>query len=562
MPAIHHLSALILDRLLWTSLQAFVLVGIVMLALRLLPRLPAAARCALWWLVGLQVVLGLAWIAPIRLPLLTPSSAITVHIQQTAAGGHENSPSNSGEAPAATRSQPGHIFWRDFLVTLWALGLLAQLPMVAFKRRGLCDLLRDARPSAPGLREECARLARQAGLRRCPRLLVTRKISAPLVTGCVRPVILWPDRQALTAEESSLALAHELAHVKRGDLWAGLIPALAQRLFFFHPLVRWAVHEYAAYREAACDAAAVRDQAHGAQEYGALLLRLGVSGTRDAGISATSETFRNLKLRLTLLRQPVDAMLRTRVWILIVAVALLAALPYRVVATNGPAVLQAKTDAGQANTPVKPPAKCGVRADNIPFCGAHFLMYMGSTQSGRGAVLFDNSDVIIAGDHADVVSAKRVYRPGARLLWFRHDGKPYVTRDASTLRRAEALILPIVRKRNALFDRRGKLVEQQRKLQAMRGALVAQQGKLIALRTGMSGASRNRADPVRQAKLQARIRVQHTQIKAMQASLRTQRMNLKKREQAVSDKSNAIPDGLTRLAADALASGTAQPIDR
>jgi beta-lactamase regulating signal transducer with metallopeptidase domain len=561
MAAIDHLSALILDRLLWTSLQALVLVGIVTLALRLLPRLPAAARCALWWLVGLQVVLGLAWAAPIRLPLLTPSSA-TTHIQQTTGVGHKSSPADNAETPVTARSRPGRVPWRDALVMLWALGLLAQLPAAASERRRLRALLRDARPSGSGLQGECAYLAQKAGLRRCPRLLMSRKIAAPLVTGRVRPVVLWPDRPALTAGESSLALAHELAHIKRGDLWFGLIPALAQRLFFFHPLVRWAVHEYAAYREAACDAAAVRSQACGAQEYGALLLRLGVSGARDAGISAASDTFRNLKLRLTLLREPADVMLRMRVWILIVAVAVVGALPYRVVAANGSAVLQAKTDAGHANAAVKPPVQCGVKADNIPFCGAHFLMYMGATQSGRGAVLFDNSDVIIAGDHADVVSAKRVYRPGARLLWFRHDGKPYVTRDASILRRAEALILPIVRKRNALFHRRGELLEQQDKLQAMRGALLAQQSKLTALRTGASSASHNRADQIQQAKRQARIRAQQAKIKAMQASLRTQRANLKKREQAVSNKSNDIPDGLTRLAADALASGTAQPLDR
>jgi hypothetical protein len=40
----------------------------------------------------------------------------------------------------------------------------------------------------------------------------------------------------LTPNESSMALAHELAHLRRGDLWLGWLPAIAQRLFFFHPL--------------------------------------------------------------------------------------------------------------------------------------------------------------------------------------------------------------------------------------------------------------------------------------------------------------------------------------
>ena len=54
-------------RLLWTSAQACLMIGGVALACRLLPRLPAAVRCMLWWLVGAQLVLGLAWHTPLQL---------------------------------------------------------------------------------------------------------------------------------------------------------------------------------------------------------------------------------------------------------------------------------------------------------------------------------------------------------------------------------------------------------------------------------------------------------------------------------------------------------------
>ena len=65
MTTIDHLASLLLARLAWTSLQAAVLVGVVALLVRLLPRLPAAARCTLWWLVGLKAMLGLYWHAQI-----------------------------------------------------------------------------------------------------------------------------------------------------------------------------------------------------------------------------------------------------------------------------------------------------------------------------------------------------------------------------------------------------------------------------------------------------------------------------------------------------------------
>jgi hypothetical protein len=59
MNALHHLASVLLDRLVWTSIQASLLIGTVYLIVRQLPLLPARIRCMLWWLVSLQLVLGL-----------------------------------------------------------------------------------------------------------------------------------------------------------------------------------------------------------------------------------------------------------------------------------------------------------------------------------------------------------------------------------------------------------------------------------------------------------------------------------------------------------------------
>lgn len=555
MAAFERFAELMLSHLLWTSLQAAVLFAIIALVLRLLPRLPAAARCTLWWLVALQVVLGLAWQSPISLPLLSPPAVIA----QT---GSDVTHADSTEAAGSVGLQPltggrqQYLSWREGLLVLWALAVLAQVPALVAERRRLRKLLRGAPPADAPLQQRCVGLAKRAGLRHCPRLRVSGQVEAPLVAGWWQPVILWPDRQELSMDETSLALAHELAHLKRGDLWLGIIPALARRLLFFHPLVRWAEHEYIAYREAACDAAAIRGSTHDARDYGALLLRLGVSDVRVAGISAVSGTFRSLKLRLTMLGRPAASMLRARVWIFIVAVAMLGALPYRMVAANGRAVVQAKTGAGHAHGLVKATAQCGIEADDIPFCGANFLIYMGVARNGQGAVLFDEGDVVIAGDRADVVASKRLYRPSARLLWFRRDGREYVARGAATLQRAQALVLPFARKYHALLALR----EQQSKLQKMRSALIAQQGNLTALQAGTSGTS-DRAKVDQQARLEARIRALQAQIEAMHSSLHTQQVDLQQREGTARGKPHVLADGLAKLADDALASGSAQVVD-
>lgn len=64
------------DRLWSTSLQSLVLVALVWLLCRCLPRLPAHTQCALWWLVALQAVLGLLWWTPVQLPLLPATSPL------------------------------------------------------------------------------------------------------------------------------------------------------------------------------------------------------------------------------------------------------------------------------------------------------------------------------------------------------------------------------------------------------------------------------------------------------------------------------------------------------
>ncbi len=122
-------------------------------------------------------------------------------------------------------------------------------------------MARDTRSDARGrtdrrCRATCAvcRAGARARLRRCPALRRSDVIVSPQVTGLWRPVVLLPAEHTLDAHECAMALAHELAHLRRGDLWLGWIPALAQRAFFFHPLARWAMREYAsiAKRPAMC----------------------------------------------------------------------------------------------------------------------------------------------------------------------------------------------------------------------------------------------------------------------------------------------------------------------
>ncbi|HEX4232434.1 MAG TPA: M56 family metallopeptidase [Bryobacteraceae bacterium] len=97
-------------------------------------------------------------------------------------------------------------------------------------------------------------------------------VTAPLVWGWVNPVILLPEESSSWSPETvRLALLHELAHVRRLDLWASVLWMFAKAMYWFHPLVWWLSARAREEQELACDA---RVLAAGASptEYAGLLV--------------------------------------------------------------------------------------------------------------------------------------------------------------------------------------------------------------------------------------------------------------------------------------------------
>ena len=68
--ALEFVSEILLPRLLAASVQSTLFVAVVWALCKLLPRLSASARAGLWWLVALQLVVGVLWSSPLALPLL------------------------------------------------------------------------------------------------------------------------------------------------------------------------------------------------------------------------------------------------------------------------------------------------------------------------------------------------------------------------------------------------------------------------------------------------------------------------------------------------------------
>ncbi len=139
--------------------------------------------------------------------------------------------------------------------TLWAIGAaLAFLPLLA-------GLLRSAilRGRARRIRDEswlalCDQTCARLGLRRAVQLLEVRAPIIPMSCGIVRPAVILPSgADGWNEPLRRFVLLHELAHVKRHDVVFQLIARLACVLYWFHPLVWYAMHRLRIERELACD---------------------------------------------------------------------------------------------------------------------------------------------------------------------------------------------------------------------------------------------------------------------------------------------------------------------
>lgn len=166
---------------------------------------------------------------------------------------------------------------------------------------------REGAPVTGDLASLSLEIAREAGLRRMPRVVTSLISSGPFVTGLLRPAVVLPAwfEQDYTRAEARAALAHELTHVKRGDLWALQASEIFVALMWFNPLAYIARQAFRTDQEAACDADVLRRGHASPHAYGATLVKA-VRMQMPARIALTTSLplTHALKERLKLMSYP------------------------------------------------------------------------------------------------------------------------------------------------------------------------------------------------------------------------------------------------------------------
>ena len=160
----------------------------------------------------------------------------------------------NSSAPNSSVTPARHVL--GGLVVSWCGGLLAAL-LITTVRWSKCIYLLRVSPAIdrPDLDDLVATLSRELRIRRRVRLLVTTGRIGPAVIGLFRPLIVLPEIvvQGKRADDLKAIIAHELLHVRRGDLWLGLLQVCARAIWWFHPLVWWASRMSTREAERCCD---------------------------------------------------------------------------------------------------------------------------------------------------------------------------------------------------------------------------------------------------------------------------------------------------------------------
>jgi beta-lactamase regulating signal transducer with metallopeptidase domain len=159
-------------------------------------------------------------------------------------------------ASIATLVPMSLVRWMPWIDAMWLAGVL----ILSLRTVGGWMLIRRLRMSSmieipENVRSAFDRLAQKMGIVRRLDLLVCERISGPLAMGVFRSVVLLPVSALthLSPDQLEVVLAHELAHIRRGDYLWNMIQTAVETLFFFHPAVWWLGGHLRQQRELCCD---------------------------------------------------------------------------------------------------------------------------------------------------------------------------------------------------------------------------------------------------------------------------------------------------------------------
>lgn len=189
-------------------------------------------------------------------------------------------------------------FDRIFLVWFFTAGLLMMLSMTGtrvFRQKFLSGCRTTRQQQLQSQLDHCRR---QLAVERPVWLLISNRPVLPMTWGVLRPKIVLPnDAENWTDEKTNLVLLHELAHIKRNDVFKQGICRIICCMFWFQPLAWFTLRKMRFERELACDEMVFSTGAD-RSFYATQLVDLARSHSTPAGLQSMNMSASNLQRRV------------------------------------------------------------------------------------------------------------------------------------------------------------------------------------------------------------------------------------------------------------------------
>lgn len=291
-----------------TTAMTVALIAILILRRPVRALVGARAAYALWLLVPAAM---LAVALPGRIAATVPDSVPSViNAPNEAAPAAADGLTPADLKPRRPAALPNPKDYADLLMLLWGVGTLASGALTVHRQRRFMSALGSLR----------SEIRTEGQVFHADRLDI-----GPALVGAVRPRIVLPGDfgRRFTPEEQAVVVAHEKAHLTGGDAQINLLVALAQAVFWFHPLVPVAARLIRLDQELACDETVVTCLPRARRLYAETMLKAQLTPMAAPLACQWPGEGPALRQRITRLGQPLGR--RRRVFGAILATTLVAA---------------------------------------------------------------------------------------------------------------------------------------------------------------------------------------------------------------------------------------------
>ncbi|MBN2412979.1 GyrI-like domain-containing protein [candidate division KSB1 bacterium] len=205
-----------------------------------------------------QAVLSRVEIAGTSFTTQDRISESSIPEQTTAHSPAETLPQPEKQAISPLHAETGEKpVWQTWAMGIWLFGILIYLTLLIGKMKKLRSWHQQQKDKdiPPWFHKILVQTAQRLNLDNLPAIVFSDKAVTPAVYGMFRPVLLLPANyfDTLSENEAKHVLLHELAHLKRGDLWLHGLSLFLQIIYWFNPLMLWVRKQMKHVREICCD---------------------------------------------------------------------------------------------------------------------------------------------------------------------------------------------------------------------------------------------------------------------------------------------------------------------